>query len=98
VPPLPAAVEAEAFRIAQEALSNALHHSGAARIAVRLMGQDGRLELEVSDDGRGFDPSDPLLRARRLGLTSMEERAAALGGRLDIRSAPGQGTRVMLSV
>ena len=98
VPPLPDAVEAETFRIAQEALSNALHHSGAALIAVRLAGRDGHLELEVSDDGRGFDPADPVLRASRLGLTSMEERAAALGGRLDIRSAPGEGTRVMLSV
>jgi signal transduction histidine kinase len=91
-------VEAEAFRIAQEALNNALHHSRASRIWVRLGAADGRLALEVGDDGVGFDPHAPALRARRLGLTSMEERAAGLGGHLEVTSAPGQGTRVRLSL
>ncbi len=54
--------------------------------------------LEVADDGSGFDPADPELRARRLGLTSMEERATRLGGRLEIRSAAGEGTVVRLEV
>jgi signal transduction histidine kinase len=67
-------------------------------VAVRLHRADGLLELEVSDDGEGFDPETPGLRSRRLGLTSMEERAAALGGRLEIRSAPGAGTTVRLEV
>jgi signal transduction histidine kinase len=52
--------------------------------------------LEVTDDGEGFDPRDPELRSRRLGLTSMEERAARIGGRLTITSSPGAGTTVRL--
>jgi signal transduction histidine kinase len=54
--------------------------------------------LEIVDDGIGFDPDAPGLRARRLGLTSMEERAESIGGRLEIRSAPGAGTTVRLEV
>jgi signal transduction histidine kinase len=94
----PPAVEAEVFRIAQEALNNALHHSRAAKIWVRLGSQDGHLALEVGDDGVGFDPNAPELRSRRLGLTSMEERAAALGGALSVESRPGDGTRVRLEL
>jgi signal transduction histidine kinase len=59
---------------------------------------NGRLALEVADDGVGFRPDVPELRARRLGLTSMEERAQRIGGRLEIRSAPGKGTTVRLEV
>ena len=88
--------DGEVLRVAQEALQNAVRHAGAQRIAVRLGRGDGRLVLEVSDDGTGFDPADPELRSRRLGLTSMEERARRLGGRLEIRSAPGAGTTVRL--
>ena len=65
---------------------------------VRLADGDGRLVLSVSDDGRGFDPAAGAARGRRLGLTSMEERAAALGGALTIVSAPGAGTTVRLEV
>ncbi|HSD80227.1 MAG TPA: ATP-binding protein, partial [Solirubrobacteraceae bacterium] len=86
----------EVLRIAQEALHNAVRHADAARIAVRLADRDGALVLEVADDGTGFDPGDGELRSRRLGLTSMEERAGRLGGRLEIRSAPGAGTTVRL--
>jgi signal transduction histidine kinase len=86
--------DGELLRIAQEALQNALRHSGARHIAVRL----GDGVLEVSDDGAGFEPTDPALRSRRLGLTSMEERAQRLGARLEIDSAPGAGTRVRLRV
>jgi signal transduction histidine kinase len=88
--------DGEVLRVAQEALQNAVRHSGAGHIAVRLGRDDGRLVLEVADDGAGFDPADPELRSRRLGLTSMEERARRLGGRLEIVSAPGSGTRVRL--
>jgi signal transduction histidine kinase len=85
----------EILRIAQEALHNAVRHAGASRVVVRL--REGPV-LEVIDDGAGFDPADPELRSRHLGLTSMEERARRLGGRLEIRSAPGQGTTVRLEV
>jgi signal transduction histidine kinase len=90
--------EAEILRIAQEALHNALRHAKADNVTVRLRSDDGELRLEVEDDGIGFDPSAPALRSRRLGLTSMEERAARLGGRLEIESTPGAGTRVRLGV
>jgi signal transduction histidine kinase len=90
--------ESEVFRVAQEALHNAVRHADARRIDVRLTNGDGRLVLEVSDDGAGFDAADPGLRSRRLGLTSMEERAAALGGVLRIESNVGGGTRVRLEV
>jgi signal transduction histidine kinase len=90
------AADGDVLRIAQEALQNAVRHAGARHVAVRLADGGGRLVLEVADDGAGFDPADPELRARRLGLTSMEERAHRLGGRLDIRSAPGAGTTVRL--
>ena len=86
----------ELLRIAQEALQNAVRHARARHVAVRLRGGNGRLLLEVEDDGVGFDPGAPGLRSTRLGLTSMEERAQRLGGRLEIRSAPGAGTRVRL--
>jgi signal transduction histidine kinase len=98
-PPLLAAgASGEVFRIAQEALQNALRHAGAERVDVRLDDEGGRLVLTVADDGRGFDPARAGLRGRRLGLTSMEERADALGGRLEVVSAPGAGTTVRLEV
>jgi signal transduction histidine kinase len=90
--------DAEVFRIAQEAMQNALRHAQASRVVVRLSGDDGHLALEVVDDGIGFDPQSVELRARRLGLTSMEERAQRIGGRLEIHSIAGKGTTVHLDV
>lgn len=91
LPPLPAAVEVAAYRIALEALTNALKHSQASRCAIRLAIRGQRsLEIEVADDGLGL-PAD---RRAGVGLTSMRERAAELGGRCIIESAPGSGTRV----
>ena len=82
------------LRIIHEALHNAVRHARASRIVVRL-GADG---VEVTDDGVGFEPRRAELRSRHLGLTSMEERARELGGRLEIHSAPGAGTTVRLRV
>jgi signal transduction histidine kinase len=65
---------------------------------VRLDGSRHALTLEVVDDGIGFDPADPELRSHHLGLTSMEERARDLGGRLQLSSVPGAGTMVRLEV
>jgi signal transduction histidine kinase len=90
--------ESEVLRVAQEALNNALRHAEAERIELRMEARDGRLIVTVADDGIGFDPEDRGLRARRLGLTSMEERARALGGNLAVVSAPGEGTTVTLEV
>ncbi|HWE10447.1 MAG TPA: GAF domain-containing sensor histidine kinase [Solirubrobacteraceae bacterium] len=90
--------DAEILRIAEEALHNAVRHSAAGSVSVRLRGGEGAVTVEVVDDGRGFDPADPELRSRHLGLTSMEERARELGGRLELVSRPGAGTAVRLEV
>jgi signal transduction histidine kinase len=89
-------IDEEVFKIAQEALQNALRHAGAERLEVSLREDRGALALRVADDGAGFDPAAP--RSRSLGLTSMEERAAALGATLRIDSAPGAGTTISLEV
>jgi signal transduction histidine kinase len=86
----------ELLRIAQEALQNALRHADARHVNVRLKQQNGHLLLEVADDGVGFDPDSPELRSRRLGLTSMEERAERIGARLEINSERAKGTTVRL--
>jgi signal transduction histidine kinase len=96
-PRLDPAAEGEVFRVVQEALQNALRHAGDASLYVRLGAHDGHLMLTVSDDGDGFDLAEAP-RARRLGLTSMEERARSLGGQLAIESRPGEGTTVRLEV
>ncbi len=95
---VPERVEVEAFRIAQEALHNALRHSDAEHIAVALRSDDSGVTLTVSDDGSGFDTSAPEVRSRRLGLTTMAERARAAGGALAIESGPGAGTTIRLRV
>jgi signal transduction histidine kinase len=90
-------VEGDVFRIAQEALHNALRHSGATRIDVRLACSGrGGLELSVRDDGCGFDPA--AVRSTRLGQTTLAERARAIGGALTIESSAGSGTNVALRV
>jgi two-component system sensor histidine kinase UhpB len=85
------------YRVAQEALSNATRHSGAGHVAVALRrnATDGGVELEVSDDGRGFafDESEG-----GLGIGGMRERALLIGGELTIESRPGHGTTVRLTV
>jgi signal transduction histidine kinase len=86
------------LRIAHEALHNAVRHARADHVTVRLAGEDGKLVIEVSDDGIGFDPHAPELRSRHLGLTSMEERARELQGRLRIHSSPGKGTTVRVEL
>jgi signal transduction histidine kinase len=95
LPPLGGEREAAVYRVAQEALYNALRHSGAAEVRVSLTARQGRVILEVADDGQGFAAKAP---PDGLGLASMRERAAAIGGSLAIRSAPGQGTTVRLTV
>jgi signal transduction histidine kinase len=92
--------DAGILRIAGEALHNAVRHAAARRVSVRLRDAhgDGSMTVEVTDDGIGFDPADPELRSHHLGLTSMEERALELGGRLIVTSSPGAGTTVRLEV
>ncbi len=89
LPPLPAAVEVAAYRIAQEAVNNAAQHGEAQQCWVRLKVDDG-LTLEIIDDGSGL-PDD--LRVG-VGITSMRERTSELGGRITIETLPEGGTRV----
>jgi signal transduction histidine kinase len=95
IPALDPRLETALYRTAQEAIGNALRHSGSRQVHVGLYRRRTSVVLEVSDCGTGFDA-----RARPvgLGLASMRERAASIGGRLSIVAAPGAGTRVRLSV
>lgn len=96
---LPPGQEAAVLRVAQEALHNALRHSGAELVEVTLAGTAGRgARLRVLDDGRGFDPAAVRRAGRHLGLVSMRDRAAAVGGTLSLESAPGKGTVIELEV
>jgi signal transduction histidine kinase len=92
-------VEQAIYRIMQEALNNVVKHAGACTVAIGLDLQPDRTTLRVVDDGAGFDlavlePSN----GRHLGLISMRERAAEIGGSLDLHSCPGQGTEVVVVV
>lgn len=92
-------VELAAYRIAQEALNNALQHAHAQNITVRVRCDEGGITLAVVDDGVGFTlPPRPdiLTRAGHFGLVGMQERATRLGGRLTIDTAPGRGTQVVV--
>jgi two-component system, NarL family, sensor kinase len=96
-PPLPPAVELGLYRIAQEALQNALRHADASHIVLRLEAPPGRVRLTVQDDGRGFDTSGDG-SAGRFGLVGMRERARLLGGGFQIESSPGAGTRITADI
>jgi signal transduction histidine kinase len=90
---LPSPVEDAAFRIVQEGLNNVLKHAGAGHTRVELGFDTDCLRLAVVDEGVGFDPSAPR-PSDKLGMSSMRERAEGVGGRLQVWSAIGQGTRV----
>jgi PAS domain S-box-containing protein len=93
IPRLSEETEIGVYRIAQEALANAARHSGAGSIRLTLTADGTTLGLEVVDDGCGF-VLDEQRGSETLGLVGMEERALALGGRLQLHSAPGRGTTV----
>ncbi len=94
--PLPPDVRHNIFLIVKEALTNALKHAGAGEVRVLAKVTANTLELSVQDDGKGFDPGPA--EGRRNGLGNMRRRAEAIGGRLELQSAPGTGTTVKLLV
>jgi PAS domain S-box-containing protein len=96
LPPLPSSVVEHLPRIAGEALHNTVKHAGASVIRVTVTVDDDLLTLVAEDDGCGFDPT--ATTGAGLGQRTMRERAALLGGELSVRSAPGQGTTVEVSV
>ncbi len=94
---LAATVEEALYRIALEALNNALKHAGARSVTVQVRADGEHAELEIIDNGRGFD-LNTVSDTGGMGLVTMRERAERLGGALTIISAPGEGTRVKVSI
>jgi len=82
------------YRVAHEAVTNAVRHGAAAHVAVRLSSAAGAVTLTVADDGRGFDLGDAEGRRPGIGLFVLRERVALLGGRTVVDTGPGRGTRV----
>ncbi|MFI9252571.1 GAF domain-containing sensor histidine kinase [Streptomyces sp. NPDC053069] len=95
---LPAAQEEALLRVAQEALHNALRHSGAEHVDVSVQRRGCGAVLRVTDDGNGFDPKAVRRAGRHLGLVSMRDRASGVGGALSVESAPGKGTTIEMEV
>ena len=96
--PIPAQIESEVFRIAQESLSNVERHARANEAAVELHYEQTALRLSVKDNGHGFALEEARALQGHYGLRGMQERAEAIGGQFTIQSEPGEGTRVTLLV
>ncbi|GIG19400.1 hypothetical protein Cch01nite_01240 [Cellulomonas chitinilytica] len=96
---LPTGARYEVLAIVAEALENVARHAQASRVEVSLTDTDGQVVVSVADDGKGFEPqADGRSPRHHFGLTGMRERAAHAGAMLDVRSAPGRGTRVVVTV
>src|SRR3989304_1863277 len=97
---LPLTVETALFRIVQEVLTNVSKHANAKHVIITLERINGVVQLVVSDDGAGFDPSvlRKLKKQPGWGLITIEERAKAMGGNVYVKSAPGKGTRIIIQV
>jgi signal transduction histidine kinase len=98
---LPSEVETALFRAAQEAVTNIVKHARAEAVLIQCARTPQAVTIEIEDDGEGFDPagiSDTATSGRGLGLASIRERVEILGGRALIESAPGRGTRIVLTV
>jgi signal transduction histidine kinase len=96
LPRLPMRTEAEVLRIAQEALNNVARHADATVVRVRAAADEGQLAVSIRDNGRGFDMSQPT--PGHVGLESMRERAALVGGTVRIESQPLDGTHIWVAV
>jgi signal transduction histidine kinase len=94
---LPAVAEHNLLRVAQEAIANALKHSGAKQIKIVLAYEPSQMRLRISDDGRGFDIATAgQASSGHFGLLDMRERAEKIGARFSLASRPGQGTEILL--
>src|SRR5262249_53134505 len=95
------ALETACFRIVQEAITNTIRHARAESARIEISDARGMLELEISDDGAGFDPERARSRAARgasAGLLGMRERVLLVGGQLEIGSAASRGTRIKVEI
>jgi signal transduction histidine kinase len=95
---VPKKTEIAAYRIVQECCSNAARHSSASHLNVSLCTADGRLKMRIEDDGVGFRVEEALAKTGSFGLAGMQERVALAGGRFDLASRPGHGTRVSVEI
>ncbi len=93
----PIPVKITLYRVLQEALVNAFHHAGDAEQRVKLWGEDGRLHIEIADNGTGFDLQSAA-RDGSLGLVGMRERVELLGGTFTVKTAPNQGTHLCVMI
>jgi two-component system sensor histidine kinase DegS len=95
-------IETTMFRISQEALNNIKKHANASRVTIRLSQKSDVVQLEIEDDGRGFDPvalaENSYPERGGIGLLSMQERASAVGGRLFIEAEAGRGTTLKVVI
>jgi signal transduction histidine kinase len=94
--PLGPEVEEQLYRLGQEALANVVRHARASSATVHIEARDDSVLMDVSDDGRGFDPA--AVGPQHFGLRSMRGRVADLGGRLQVTSRPGRGTVLRVEV
>jgi two-component system NarL family sensor kinase len=94
--PLPVRIETGIYRIAQEALVNVAQHANASQVLIRLITKPSQVTFSVEDDGIGFDPNK--IPDERFGLIGLNERAKLLGGNLQIRSSPNEGTKVIVHI
>lgn len=90
----PPEIETTAYRIVQESLTNAARHAGATRVRLEVQRRDGWMEIQIEDDGAGFDVESALAKNR--GLGGMRERVQLVGGTFQIESEPGKGTRELI--
>jgi signal transduction histidine kinase len=93
-----ALVETVLFRVAQEALTNVQRYARATECRVCLCYEKERVQLQVSDNGQGFDPAQPFTAPHGWGLAGMKERAESMGGTFLVESAPGNGTVIEVSI
>ena len=91
-------IETTSFRIIQEALTNVARHSQVKHVDLRLWVEDSNLNIQVQDNGAGFDPEEILHNSTSIGLLGMQERAALCGGSLEIEAQPGIGTCIMIEI
>jgi signal transduction histidine kinase len=95
---IPTDVAAAMYRVAQESIANAIRHAAPRRIELRIGLADGGVDMQVDDDGAGFDPEKAEREGRAMGLFTMRERIALLGGVFSIASAPREGTSIHVNI
>jgi signal transduction histidine kinase len=92
---LPIDVEQAIYRVSQESLANIARHSHARRVDISLVYNGDSAQLTIADDGCGFDPS---VKSQGMGLRSIRERVSSIHGTVQIQSAPGHGTRILVQI